>query len=44
MKTTKLLVLYYSMYGHVESMAEAVTEGARAVAQITHWLVQGKGG
>jgi NAD(P)H dehydrogenase (quinone) len=29
--STKLLVLYYSMYGHVETMAEAVAEGARAV-------------
>ena len=29
---TKVLVLYYSMYGHIESMAEAVAEGARAVA------------
>ena len=29
---TKVLVLYYSMYGHVERMAEAVAEGARAVA------------
>ena len=28
---TKLLVLYYSMYGHVETMAQAVAEGARAV-------------
>jgi NAD(P)H dehydrogenase (quinone) len=28
---TKLLVLYYSMYGHVEKMAEAVAEGARSV-------------
>ena len=27
----KLLVLYYSMYGHVETMAQAVAEGARAV-------------
>ena len=25
----KVLVLYYSMYGHVERMAEAVAEGAR---------------
>jgi NAD(P)H dehydrogenase (quinone) len=29
--STNLLVLYYSMYGHVETMAEAVAEGARAV-------------
>ena len=27
----KVLVLYYSAYGHVEMMAEAVAEGARAV-------------
>lgn len=26
----KILVLYYSTYGHVESMAYAVAEGARA--------------
>ncbi len=28
---TKVLVLYYSMYGHIERMAEAIAEGARAV-------------
>jgi NAD(P)H dehydrogenase (quinone) len=28
---TKILVLYYSSYGHVERMAEAAAEGARAV-------------
>jgi NAD(P)H dehydrogenase (quinone) len=28
---TKLLVLYYSMYGHIETMANAVAEGARSV-------------
>ncbi|MFL9842500.1 NAD(P)H:quinone oxidoreductase [Sphingomonas sp. ST-64] len=27
---TKVLVLYYSSYGHIEQMAEAVAEGARA--------------
>lgn len=27
----KILVLYYSAYGHVERMAEAVAEGARSV-------------
>ena len=27
---TKVLVLYYSSYGHVEQMADAVAEGARA--------------
>lgn len=26
---TKILVLYYSSYGHIETMAEAVAEGAR---------------
>jgi NAD(P)H dehydrogenase (quinone) len=29
---TKVLVLYYSSYGHVEIMAEAVAEGARSVS------------
>ncbi len=28
----KILVLYYSTYGHIETMAEAVAEGAREVA------------
>lgn len=28
---TKVLILYYSMYGHIERMAEAVAEGARMV-------------
>ena len=27
----KVLVLYYSMYGHIETMANAVAEGARSV-------------
>ncbi len=27
----KTLVLYYSMYGHIETMAQAVAEGARSV-------------
>jgi NAD(P)H dehydrogenase (quinone) len=31
---TKLLVLYYSSYGHVETMAGAVVEGARSVAGV----------
>jgi NAD(P)H dehydrogenase (quinone) len=26
---TKVLILYYSTYGHIEAMAEAITEGAR---------------
>src|SRR6516165_3872396 len=29
---SKVLVLYYSAWGHVEKMAEAVAEGARAVS------------
>jgi NAD(P)H dehydrogenase (quinone) len=28
---TKLLVLYYSMYGHIETMSAAIAEGARSV-------------
>jgi NAD(P)H dehydrogenase (quinone) len=28
----KILVLYYSAYGHVERMAEAIAEGARSVS------------
>ena len=28
---TKVLVLYYSMYGHVETLAAAIAEGARTV-------------
>jgi NAD(P)H dehydrogenase (quinone) len=28
---TKVLVLYYSMYGHIETMADAVAEGAQSV-------------
>ena len=27
----KVLVLYYSMYGHIETLAEAVVEGAREI-------------
>ena len=27
----KILVVYYSMYGHIEQMAEAVADGARSV-------------
>jgi len=29
LRMTKVLVLYYSAYGHIEKMAEAVAEGAR---------------
>ena len=28
---TRVLVLYYSMYGHIETMANAVAEGVRSV-------------
>lgn len=28
---TRVLVLYYSMYGHVETLAKAIAEGARSV-------------
>ena len=28
---TKLLVVYYSMYGHIETMAKSIVEGARSV-------------
>lgn len=28
---TKILVLYYSMYGHVETLAKAIADGARSV-------------
>ncbi len=31
---TKILVLYYSSYGHVETMAHAVAEGVRGVAEV----------
>lgn len=33
----KILVLYYSMYGHIETMAQAVAEGARKIdgAEVT---------
>jgi NAD(P)H dehydrogenase (quinone) len=31
---TRLLVLYYSSYGHIETMAQAVAEGARQVAGV----------
>ena len=32
---TKVLVLYYSTYGHVETMADAVAKGARGVGGVT---------
>jgi NAD(P)H dehydrogenase (quinone) len=31
---TKVLVLYYSTYGHVEQLANAIAEGARAVEDV----------
>ncbi len=30
----KLLVLYYSMYGHLETMANAVADGVRSVSGV----------
>jgi NAD(P)H dehydrogenase (quinone) len=38
--TTKVLIVYYSMYGHVHTMAEAVAEGVREVADCTAELRQ----
>lgn len=37
----KIQVVYYSMYGHIHRMAEAVAEGARAVAgaEVSLWRV-----
>ncbi len=32
---TKVLVLYYSSYGHIEQMAKAVAEGAASVAGVS---------
>ncbi|WP_372708000.1 NAD(P)H:quinone oxidoreductase [Brevundimonas sp.] len=32
---TKVLVLYHSTYGHIETMAEAIAEGARSVDGVT---------
>lgn len=31
---TKILIVYYSMYGHMETMARVVAEGARGVAGV----------
>ncbi|MDX2168338.1 MAG: NAD(P)H:quinone oxidoreductase [Deltaproteobacteria bacterium] len=38
---TKIQIVFYSMFGHVHRMAEAVAEGARAVAdtEVTLWQV-----
>jgi NAD(P)H dehydrogenase (quinone) len=33
---TKVLVLYYSSYGHIETMAQAVAEGAREAGAEVH--------
>lgn len=33
-KMTKILVLYHSMYGHIETMANTVAEGARSVSGV----------
>jgi NAD(P)H dehydrogenase (quinone) len=33
-KLAKVLVLYHSMYGHIETMAQSVAEGARKVAGV----------
>lgn len=32
---TKVLVLYYSSYGHIETMADYIAEGARSVEGVT---------
>lgn len=32
---TKILVLYHSMYGHIETMAGAIAEGAKSVAGVS---------
>ena len=37
---TKVLVVFYSMYGHVYKMAEAEAEGARSVAGVDVTLAQ----
>jgi NAD(P)H dehydrogenase (quinone) len=38
--TTKVQVVFYSMYGHVHRLAEAVAEGARSVAGSSVELLQ----
>ncbi|MBV8054536.1 MAG: NAD(P)H:quinone oxidoreductase, partial [Deltaproteobacteria bacterium] len=37
---TKVQVIFYSMYGHVYRMAEAVAAGAREVADVEVMLLQ----
>jgi NAD(P)H dehydrogenase (quinone) len=39
MNTTRVLVLYYSAYGHIEAMAQAVAAGAREVTD-THVTIK----
>ena len=41
----KVLVLYYSAYGHIERMAQAIAEGARSAAgtEVTLKRVPGAG-
>jgi NAD(P)H dehydrogenase (quinone) len=34
-RTTKILIVYYSMYGHVQAMAKAIAEGAKRVDDTT---------
>ncbi len=34
----KILVLYYSMYGHIETMAHAVADGAKTGWTALRWL------
>jgi NAD(P)H dehydrogenase (quinone) len=34
----KVLVLYYSMYGHIETMAHAIAEGLQRKCQAQRWL------
>ena len=40
MRVTKVQVVFYSMYGHIYKMAEAVAEGARSVADTEVTLYQ----
>ncbi|XVF19898.1 hypothetical protein REPUB_Repub11eG0151200 [Reevesia pubescens] len=40
MATTKLYIVYYSLYGHVETMARAVQQGANAVQGVEATLWQ----
>lgn len=38
--TTKIQVVFYSMYGHIYRMAEAIAEGAREVDEVEVTLLQ----